>query len=156
MRALALAVLLPVMTGGCAPGPAPIVVGQDSCDRCHMAVADARFAAELVTRHGRIHRFDSVECLAAYFLHEEDPGDVRSLWVTDLNEPKRLLRVEDAEFVRSAALHTPMGAGLAAFEANRGRGRALAAAPGEILSWPQVLARVQRATASGVADGTGS
>ena len=153
MRSLALALLpLLALLAACASGPAPIVVGRDACDHCHMGVADARFAAELVTRHGRVYRFDSVECLATYYLHEAKGEELGSLWVTDLNDPRRLMPVEEAEFVQSPALHTPMGAGLAAFEAGRGRTRALAAAPGEVLSWAQVLARVRRAgTGAGLA-----
>jgi copper chaperone NosL len=142
-RALRLLALLLPLAAACAPAPEPIVVGRDSCDHCHMAVADARFAAELVTRHGRVYRFDSVECLATHYLREAEREDVHSIWVTDLNDPARLLRVEEASFVRSASLRTPMGAGLAAFEATTGRARALAIAPGEVLTWPQVLAGVE-------------
>jgi copper chaperone NosL len=117
-----------------------------------MGVAEARFAAELVTRQGRVYRFDSVECLATYYLREADFARVHSIWVTDLNEPTRLLRLEEAAFVHSASLRTPMGAGLAAFEAATGRARALAAAPGEVLTWSQVLAWVERGAPAASSD----
>src|SRR5690606_253472 len=41
--------------------------------------------------------------------------DVHSLWVTDFARPGRLLRAEEARYLRSGALRSPMGLNVAAF-----------------------------------------
>lgn len=108
-------VLLPagLMLCGCSPGPRPVAVGQDRCAHCLMTVSDARFAAELVTPTGKVHVFDSVECLATH-LHEEAP-ETHSLWVTDFGAPGTLLPAEEALFLHESSLLSPMGGHLAAF-----------------------------------------
>ena len=132
-------VLLPagLMYSGCTPGPRPIAVGEDACAHCLMTVSDARYATELVTPTGKVHVFDSVECLAAH-LDEEAP-DVYSLWVTDFYAPETLLAAEEAFFLYGSTLHSPMGGHLAAF-----RPEFIETAAqdfgGEILDWPAVRA----------------
>ena len=64
---LAAAAAFLVMIGACAQAqPEPIALGKDACDQCRMTISDARFGGEAITTKGRILRFDSVECLAAW------------------------------------------------------------------------------------------
>ncbi|HEV8453934.1 MAG TPA: hypothetical protein VGQ24_03525, partial [Gemmatimonadales bacterium] len=48
------------------PGPRPLAFGTEQCAHCHMALADPRFAGELVTTTGKTIPFDDVGCLAKY------------------------------------------------------------------------------------------
>lgn len=130
-------VLLPagLMLCGCTPGPQPLHYGAQTCAHCVMTLSDARYGAELVTRTGKTYAFDSVECLAA-FIDGVDEAAVHSLWVTDFSQPETLIRVEDAIFLHSPALRSPMGAGLAAFPAEAPP----ADLDGTLLDWPAVRA----------------
>lgn len=92
-----------------------------------MTVSDPRFAAELVTVKGRIYTFDSIECLASYYLANQSTA--RSLWVTDATTPGILIPAESARYARGGA-EAPAGA----------MGLALRATADGSLSWSDVLA----------------
>jgi copper chaperone NosL len=101
-----------------------------------MGIADERWGSEIVTRTGKIHTFDSVECMVAYLLHEADPDEVHSVWVTDFASPPDLIPVAEAFFLRSENLRSPMGLGLTAFGTGSIRVRAVEDSfGGDILDW---------------------
>ena len=135
---------------GCEPGPEPIAYGEDTCARCVMAIADERFGAEIVTDKGKVHRFDSIECLAS-FAAGLNPASVHSIWVTDFSQPGQLVAVEDAVFLTGSAISSPMGMSLLAFESEAGSRAVRDAFGGELIAWSAVVERVSRA-AGGHAD----
>lgn len=123
-----------------APGPVPIVLGERSCEHCHMTIADARFAAELVTRTGKVFLFDDAGCLATFTVSGRVPPEqVQSAWVSDFRHPGTLIPAQDASFLRTGRVQTPMGSNLVAVP--RAAGDSLQAAlGGTLLDWAEVLA----------------
>ncbi len=115
--ALASAVLVLSLLAGCgAPKPAKVVIGQDVCVNCGMAISDPRFVAQVVSKTGKSYAFDSIECMVAFLTKETIPaGDVHSAWVTDYNRPGTWLPAEEARYLQSAGLRSPMGLNLSAF-----------------------------------------
>lgn len=110
MIARALAVSGLVMLGACANGrPAPIAYDADTCTRCHMQISDRRFAAVIVTRHGRSLKFDSIECLRAYYARRDVAADVASIWVADFAHPGTLIPADRARYFDAGAGRSPMG-----------------------------------------------
>jgi copper chaperone NosL len=142
--ALTALILLGTATfAGCAgPGPRPIAFGSEACEACLMGVIDEGHAAELVSRTGRAYAFDSVECLASYLASLDDPAEVHSIWVTDFAHPPELIPAEDAFFLLSPTLKSPMGLGLTAFARVEDRDGAVNAFGGGPLSWDGVRATV--------------
>jgi len=99
----------------CAPGrPDAIAYGLDACAYCRMLIADGRFAAAIVTAHGRTVKFDSIECLLDYYHQAAAAHDVASVWVTDLRHPGTLIDATNARFINLGGGRTPMGRGWAA------------------------------------------
>jgi copper chaperone NosL len=128
-----------LLLAGCGPsGPVPIAYGEDTCALCVMTVSDERYGTELLTRKGRAYMFDSVECMANFYLRQ-DPAEVASMWVTDFRDPGRLIPLEDAIFLRSPELRSPMGMNLTAFGEGAEPGALLAAYGGEVLNWDGIL-----------------
>ncbi len=125
------------LLAACGPaGPRPIAYGKEACANCLMTVSDSRFGAELVTRTGKVHVFDSAECLAEYV--RAHPAEATgSLWVTDFGRPGTLLPAAGADYLRTSEISSPMGLGVAAFDRQTGRPAGLT---GVSLSWVQVLA----------------
>lgn len=119
-------------------GPREVVLGQDECGYCRMTVSDARFAAQVVTSTGRVHVFDSVECLAGY-ARQAEPGTVRTLWVTDAEVPGQFVEAERAGYLLDAALRGPMGRAVAFADLDAARD-AQARYGGTIADWSRVLA----------------
>lgn len=137
---VALAAVVLVACGG-RDEPRPIAYDEATCTYCHMAIADRRFGAQFVTTKGKVHSFDSIECLAWYFLEHREDG--RSAWVTDFGRPGTMVRADTARFVRGGPSRSPMALGLAAF-GSPDAAVAAAARGGETMSWTDVLALVEQ------------
>lgn len=112
VHGLALASLVFVLSA-CSNAPRPLAAGDDACDYCRMGVSDVRFGGELQAKNGRIYTFDSIECLASFYLDAADRNDVRGVWVADYSTSK-LIAVDSALFVKAEHLHSPMGQSLIA------------------------------------------
>jgi len=135
------AALLGAAALACAtPGPVPIALGERACEHCHMTIADPRFAAELVTRTGKVYLFDDAGCLATFAVTGPvGPEQVHSAWVSDFRKPGTLIPVQDAIYLRTGAVQSPMASNLLAVP--RAAGDSLQAAlGGTLLDWAQVLA----------------
>jgi copper chaperone NosL len=134
--------LLALFVAGCAVGPEPLRPGIDECAQCRMIVEDPRYAAQLVTSTGRTYTFDAIECMAAFLEAGTVAEDaIHSLWVAAHDAPEQWLRVEDAVFVGSPALRTPMSAGIAATADRAGAERLIAQlGEGRLLNWASARA----------------
>ncbi|MCB9841115.1 MAG: nitrous oxide reductase accessory protein NosL [Phycisphaeraceae bacterium] len=116
LAAAAVAASLWLLTACSDSGPlaAPeILLGRDTCTVCGMAVSDGRYAAAVVVRHqGRDQTLllDDIGELPAVTI---PPHDQVALFVRD-ESTQRWLVAEAAHYVRSEALRTPMGFGVAA------------------------------------------
>jgi copper chaperone NosL len=113
MRRLLSLAGLALVAGCAAPGPRPIAYGQEQCGFCRMTVDDRRYAAEVITTTGKVHTFDSIECLAAY-VGGADAGAVRGAWVHDVTRPGALVSVDSVRFWQLGGSVSPMGKGLVA------------------------------------------
>lgn len=128
------------------PSPRPIRYGHELCQYCRMTITDPRFAAQLVTRTGRVFSFDDIGGLVA-FMNEErvPPAEVHSTWVHSFSHPELQLDATTARFLRSDRLRTPMGSQLAAFLPGREGDSIGAELGGEVLRWEEVLVLPSRA-----------
>lgn len=138
LRALVAGAALALGVTACESGPKPIVYGSDTCAYCSMTIMDQRFGAELVTKTGKVHKFDSVECLAAY-AQTKGQGEAKSHWVTDFGAPGKLSPAETALYLRSEEMQSPMGLHLAAFADQANLDAARQQFGGEQMNWSAVL-----------------
>lgn len=127
----------------CQPKPEPLRFGEEICAYCQMGISDPRFGAELVTRRGRVAKFDALECMVEFERSGSIPAEqIHSRWVVDFSAPGQLIRVEDAEFVFTPELRSPMG--LTVYAVSRGRYDSESALPrGRKLSWAEVQELIQ-------------
>lgn len=117
--------------------PPEIRYGEDVCDQCRMIISEARFAAAYVTAAGDTRRFDDIGDMLAYMGDRHE--DVAAIWVHDY-ETEAWLRAEEAHYVVSEHVHTPMGHGIVAF-ADDARAEAFAAeVGGQVAAWPELQA----------------
>ena len=128
--------------GGGGPRPVEIVVNEDICSLCRMAVSERRFAAEVVTEEGRVEVFDDVGCLVDWLGENGRPAGAGT-FVVDYRTGE-WLAAEGAAYVRSPELSTPMGHGIVAF---RDWGTAEAARRelgGAVVGWEEVVGEARR------------
>ncbi len=89
-----------------------IRVGEDICDECGMIISEEVYSSAYRLTDGEQKVFDDIGDMAVHYrLHDDD---VAAFWVHDFNSVE-WIRAEDAFFVASNDLVTPMGHGIAAF-----------------------------------------
>jgi copper chaperone NosL len=139
-RLVVLALALPLATA-CEITPEPLHVGAEECAHCSMLISDRRYAAQLLTTKGKAYKFDAIECMHAFVRSGAvATEDTHSLWVMDIGGSDGWLAAQDAFFVHSAELRTPMGGGLAA-HATAGAARETAhQLNGTVLNWADLVA----------------
>lgn len=99
----------------CEPKPQKIEYGVDVCHFCKMTIVDKTHAAEMVTKKGRAHKYDAIECMIRENL-ENDKNDIALFLVTNYTQPESLIPAETAHFLVSKEIKSPMGAYLSAFK----------------------------------------
>jgi copper chaperone NosL len=145
-------VALTLLLLACTTGPVPIAYDQDGCDYCRMQISDPRYGGELITRTGKVHKFDSIECLASFYATLSDSTAVRSLWVSNYLEPGTLIPAREAIFIHHEGPGSPMGRGLLALRGDA-NAAGVAAPAGDTLGWSAVVKLVSR---EGLAPGISS
>jgi copper chaperone NosL len=140
---LTVVVLAAVATVRCSePGPGAIHYDTDACDHCRMTISDPRFAAQVVTRTGKVYRFDDPGCLAAFLASKQvTPDAVHSIWTNDYAHPERLLRAEQSTFVVSDQIRSPMNGGMAAFGSATDAAAFRSTVAGRVEAWADALKR---------------
>jgi copper chaperone NosL len=115
MKAAAL-LLLAGTISGCDAGPQPIRYGQDECSECGMIISDRRFGAETITRKGKVFKFDDIGCMVSFLERAAIPRDsVKSGFAIDFNRANSFIALNEAVFLKSERLKSPMRSDCAAF-----------------------------------------
>lgn len=131
--AAALAVLWSASCADRLPEPVEISLNEDTCSQCRMALSGRRFAAEAVSSGGHVEFFDDIGCLARWVARRRPPAST-GLFVMDYRETG-WLRAEEAAYVVSKRLPTPMSYGIAAFESRSAAHDLATETGGSITSW---------------------
>lgn len=109
--------ILPLITFmSCSPdGPEPITLHKDTCAFCKMSIAEDHFAAELITKKGRVFKFDDIMCMIE-FKNENPDKEAKSHYVHNYAAKNVLIPAETAHFIKGGALRSPMAGNIAAFK----------------------------------------
>jgi copper chaperone NosL len=138
---LVVLVLLVPFAAACEVAPEPLHVGAEECAHCSMLISDRRYAAQLLTGKGKAYKFDAIECMHAFIgAGTVATGDVHSTWVMDMHGTGDWIPANEASFLQSPGIRSPMGAGLAAFASRAAAEAAAHEMGGEILGWDALLA----------------
>ncbi|MBB1149661.1 nitrous oxide reductase accessory protein NosL [Myroides sp. NP-2] len=107
--------MLSLLFVSCTVKVQPIEYGTDTCDFCKMGIVDAKHAAQLVTTKGKNYKFDAIECMLHYLADTAKPAkEYTHLLVADVLNPGTLIPAEQANFIVSKNIPSPMGAFLSA------------------------------------------
>jgi copper chaperone NosL len=135
---LALLLLVFFSLFGCKIGPEPIDYGTDTCHFCSMTIVDKQHGSEWVTDKGKVFKFDSVECLLNHRSHTEQEK-IAMYMCNHFTSPGELISAENAIYLISEGLPSPMGAYLTAFDSRASAMRAQSEHGGELYNWNELL-----------------
>lgn len=135
--------LVVLMTGlSCSSDPEPINFGIDQCSLCRMNISETKFGAEIVTKKGKIYKYDGAECmLNALSLGSISTNEAAAYYVIDAANPKQLTDALTAVYLISENFPSPMGANLSAFGKKSDAESYQKQFGGEIKSWDDLLVK---------------
>jgi copper chaperone NosL len=128
-----------IVLGSCSVTPEPLAYGKDNCHACKMTLMDEKFGGEIVTKKGKIYKFDDANCMLN-FIKEGSivEQDIEHILVADFASPKRLINARTASFVRSEKIKSPMAGNVAAFEDKKTLEQFNQEWNGSVLSWNEL------------------
>ena len=133
-----------IILSACEPKPQPINYGSDGCEYCRMTITEAEFGSQVVNNQGRAFKFDSVECMAAFDLTNENPENIHSKWVPNFLNREEWIEANEAVYLHSETLRSPMGLSLSAYADRESAEEMRQEYGGEVIGYEQVKQIVER------------
>lgn len=116
----------------------PVAIeANDMCSFCRMTISEKRYAAELIDDEGEVSKFDDIGCMANFLKQKRNNATVQETFVMDFDR-REWLKAENAFYVRSSELRTPMNGGIVAFKDQSGAEAAIAKYHGTKLEFSEV------------------
>lgn len=120
--------------------PVDFKAGEHDCHYCKMKITDLRFRGQIITHKGKIHNFDSIECLKVWSYNNKE--NINSSWVSDYTQNK-WIHLNKALIFHSEKLKSPMGAGLSAYENKQSLSKAQSQFSGSLISDHELEAHIK-------------
>jgi copper chaperone NosL len=134
-----LVVTISMFTASCSSSqPEPISLNKDQCEFCKMTISDGHFGSELLTKKGRVYKFDDIGCMARY-AQAGDKADFASYYVNDFTKDNALINAETATYVSSDDLNSPMGGNYAAFDNEAKAKEFIMRHKGTLTTWEEII-----------------
>lgn len=123
----------------CSQKPKPVHLHQDEGAFCKMRISDLRFDAQIVTEKGKAFKFDAIECAADYWVENRNDLKGAKIWVSDFQDPKEFISHDEAIFIKSRGIQSPMGESLLAVSSTKKAKEHLAQYDGKQVTWNTIL-----------------
>jgi copper chaperone NosL len=137
MKYLGIFILCLTLFTACTVEPQDINYGKDACSYCKMNIVDQQHAAEIVTKKGKVYKYDAIECMLQ---DEENNAEESTAYflAMDYENPNNFLDAKTATYLISENIPSPMGANLSAFSAAGRAENIMAERGGKTYSWTQI------------------
>jgi len=128
------------------PAAQKIQFGKEVCAQCGMVIQNSGYASEILTLDKKVLKFDDIGDLLKY---EGGHADLKVavVYVQDA-KTKAWLKIEDAHWVKTTAVKTPMGWGYHAFSSDSDAMTFSDKTGGAAITLDDLKASVQGGTAS--------
>jgi len=102
--------------------PTPIRLGKDECNNCKMILTDAKFGVEIITKTNKVYKFDDANCLNNYIKsNTEIQEKINLIFFVDYKNEGSFILSNDALYLQSDEIKSPMGSAIAVFSAENDR-----------------------------------
>ena len=104
-----------------------------------MTIMDPKFGAEIITKKGRIFKFDDAHCIAQYLKSNKiKAADIAQTVFVDYENNKNFLDVKSLFLVVSPQLKSPMNSNAAAFSNKPDADKMASQTRGQVMDWTQL------------------
>jgi copper chaperone NosL len=109
-----------LILNGCTIEPEPINYGKDNCASCQMTIMDSKFSGQILTKKGKIFKFDDAICVVEYLKSNQiESNQVKSILLSNFLNHGEFLDASLATLIKSDDLKSPMNGNVSAVEANK-------------------------------------
>lgn len=124
----------------CSTKPEAFVAGKDNCHTCRMSIIDLHFGGEVISKKGKVYKFDDTGCMISFLQSGSlNAAEISSTLVINHEKPNEFIDAATAWYLISPAMKSPMGSNAAAFE-NKTAAEALAkSGDDKLLDWNAYL-----------------
>jgi len=141
--AIAASILL-FLFSSCSNKPQLFNYGKDVCDNCKMTIVDPKFGGEVITKKGKVYKFDDVKCMINFLKTGEVKGkNISQKLVINFQKQNDFIDAGKAFFLLSAELKSPMAGNAAAFTARQEAEKIKTNVQGHVIFWDEVYNNVQ-------------
>jgi copper chaperone NosL len=138
MKSIVAALVL-ISLSSCSTEPQQINFGTDNCYFCKMTITDRQFGAELVTRKGKVYKFDDTHCITTFIKAGEVKKDqIAGTYLVDFTTSK-LIAADKSFLLSSEQLKSPMGGNVAAFASREDLNKTNSKYSGTVMSWNELI-----------------
>ena len=123
-----------LLFSSCSVEPKPINYGKDACVYCKMNIVEKKFGAEIVTKKGKVFKYDAIECMVNA-ISEMDESSIKYFMAIDYNNPTQLVDATTSFHLKSEKIPSPMGAFLSSYKNEELAKKSQELNGGEIYSW---------------------
>lgn len=132
--------LLPALLNSCQPKPDAIVTGKDTCYFCKMGITDAKYAGEILTKKGKVYKFDDAHCLLAFTkANTVEYTEVKDIYLADFAPNHTLINVNAAFLLQSDSISGPMNGHVIAFKNSDSLKKMAIVFKGKTISWNELI-----------------
>jgi copper chaperone NosL len=134
------AALVVFFMSSCSGKPQPFNYGKDVCDNCKMTIVDPKFGGEIITKKGKLYKFDDAVCMIHYLKSGGIKGtQIAQRLLINFQKKNDFIDADKAFLLVSPELKTPMGGNAAAFASQDEAEKMKSTKGGEVLHWNDVL-----------------
>ena len=105
-----------------------------------MSIADNRFGGEIITKKGKIFKFDDMHCLLQFRKENViNLADIKETYLVNFEEPHNFIEASKASLLKSNQLRSPMGGNVAVFSGETKLKKAAAEFQGNETTWALLI-----------------
>jgi copper chaperone NosL len=118
----------------CKIKPEPIQFGTDACYFCKMNIVERSHASQAVSSKGKQFKYDAIECMVKDITINQN-SDMSIVLVSNYLNAGEMLNAEEATFIISSNIPSPMGGNLSALKTRKASEDLKNEHGGEIYDW---------------------
>jgi len=105
-----------ILFSSCTTEPQSLKMGKDHCAFCKMTISDNRYGAEIITRKGKVYKFDDAHCILSFLKSKSiQKKDGDEVYFSDFTGNHMLIKSDNAFLLQSDFFRAPMNGNIAAF-----------------------------------------
>ena len=125
----------------CKIEPEAIRYGEDQCNFSKMNIIDKTHATQFVTAKGKQFKYDAIECMIREISRDLNQ-EIAIKLVSDFSSPGEMIPAEEAIYIISPKIKSPMGANLSAVKDQNQAEKLVEEFTGELYNWGSVQSKI--------------